>query len=124
MHLSLEGLTLHVADVERSREFYQRLPGAVLVGHRPGQFALLQIGKARLGLLARRFLPEGAPGFHLELSTSLAGVDELYEEVRSAGLTPDAPPTDRAWGERTFHVTDPDGNELEFDSRLGESDQA
>jgi lactoylglutathione lyase len=123
MELSLEGLTLHVADVERAREFYQRLPGAVLVDHRPGQFALLQIGKARLGLLTRRYLPAGAPGFHLEISTAAAAVDEAYERVRSAGIQPDGPPTDRGWGERTFHVTDPDGNQIEFDSRLGEADR-
>jgi lactoylglutathione lyase len=124
MQASLEGLTLHVADVERSRAFYERLPGAVVLSHRPGQFALLQIGKTRLGLLTRRFLAAGAPGFHLEISTEAAGVDELYEHVRSAGLEPDGPPANRAWGERTFHVTDPDGNLVEFDSRLGEVEPA
>ena len=42
--ITLEGLSLHVSDVERSIEFYSRIPGAQLVGHRPGQFARFQIG--------------------------------------------------------------------------------
>jgi len=119
MDASLEGLTLHVADVERSRDFYLRIPGAVLIDHRPGDFALLQIGGARLGLLTTRYLRGGGPGFHMEISTSSDAVDALYEQVRAAGIEPDGPPADRSWGERTLHVTAPDGNLIEFDSRGG-----
>lgn len=103
----LEGVTLQVADVERSREFYQRIPGAVLEHHRPGEFALLCIGEARLGLLAF-----GAPGFHLEIAAS--DVDRLHVELSRAGMEPLGPPEDRHWGERTFDVIDPDGNRIEF----------
>jgi catechol 2,3-dioxygenase-like lactoylglutathione lyase family enzyme len=35
MEFSLEGTTLHVSDVERSLEFYGRIPGAVVQVHRP-----------------------------------------------------------------------------------------
>ena len=62
MHVSFKGLTLHVRDVERARDFYLRIPGVVLEDDRPGQFALLRIGDTLLGLLRL-----GAPGFHLEL---------------------------------------------------------
>jgi catechol 2,3-dioxygenase-like lactoylglutathione lyase family enzyme len=118
MDVSLTGLTLHVDDVERSRDFYMRIPGAVLVQHRPGDFALLQLGEGRLGLLSARYVPDGGPRFHVEVSSSLAGVDALYEQVRAGGIEPQSPPTDRSWGERTFHLSDPDGNLIEFDSRL------
>lgn len=121
MHTSLEGLTLHVDDVERARDFYLRIPGVESLQHRPGEFALLGIGRSRLGLLTRRFLPSGAPTFHLEISTTSDGVDELYERVQAAGIRPDGPPVDRPWGERTFHATDPDGNLVEFDSRLDDA---
>lgn len=103
----LDGLTLEVDDVERSREFYQRIPGAILEHHRPGEFALLRIGEARLGLLGF-----GAPGFHIEISTS--DVDLLHRHLTQAGLEPLSPPRDRHWGERTFDVIDPDGNRIEF----------
>ena len=121
MQTSLEGLTLHVASVERSRDFYLGIPGAQLLHERGDEFALLQIGRTRLGLLNRRVLRKGGPGFHMEISTSESGVDELYEQVRAAGIEPDGPPRSRSWGERTFHATDPDGNLVEFDSRLDES---
>jgi lactoylglutathione lyase len=120
MQTSLEGLTLHVASVERSRDFYLAIPGAQLLHERGDEFALLQIGRMKLGLLNRRVLREGGPGFHMEVSTAATGVDDLYEQVRANGITPTGPPRDRAWGERTFHATDPDGNLVEFDSRLGE----
>ena len=45
-------------------------------------------------------------------------VDELYGRALAAGLTPDSAPADASWGERYFHITDPDGHELSFAKRL------
>jgi hypothetical protein len=50
LEASLEGVTLQVADVERSLEFYRKIPGATVAVHRLGEFALVQIGIGRLGL--------------------------------------------------------------------------
>lgn len=107
MKVWLDGVTLEVPDVERSLDFYQRIPGALLEHHRPGEFALVRLGAARLGLLNI-----GASGFHLEISTS--DVDQLHAQLSESGLEPLSPPQDRPWGERTFDVLDPDGNRLEF----------
>jgi uncharacterized glyoxalase superfamily protein PhnB len=41
-------------------------------------------------------------------------VDALYAHVLALGLEPQAPPRDAEWGERYFHLTDPDGHELSF----------
>jgi uncharacterized glyoxalase superfamily protein PhnB len=41
-------------------------------------------------------------------------VDSLYERLVSAGVRPQAPPRDAPWGERFFHVADPDGHEISF----------
>src|SRR5438552_19131690 len=43
MNLSLVGVTLHVADVDRSLECYRKFPGAPVMFHMPGRFALLMI---------------------------------------------------------------------------------
>ena len=107
LNVSFEGLTLHVEDVERSRDFYLRIPGVVLEDHRPGQFALLRIGETLLGLLRL-----GRPGFHLELTT--ADLDGLHAHLLQVGLEPEGPPQAQKWGERTFLVLDPDGNAIEF----------
>lgn len=41
-------------------------------------------------------------------------VDSMYLRVKNAGAQPEAPPADALWGERFFHVRDPDGHELSF----------
>ena len=105
---SLEGLTLHVADLERSLEFYAKVPEARVLTHRPGVFAMVQIGKARVGLLARA----QSLGFHLEIET--ADLDAMYAHLQAAGIEPETPPQKRPWGEVDFTVTDPDGNAVEF----------
>jgi uncharacterized glyoxalase superfamily protein PhnB len=81
-------------------------------------FALFQLGAGCLGLLSARFLPKGAPSFHMEVSSTMEDIDTLHDQVRAAGLEPDEPPANRRWGERTFQLSDPDGNRIEFDSQL------
>jgi len=44
----------------------------------------------------------------------VSDVDALYARALGAGLRPQAPPRDAPWGERFFHITDPDGHELSF----------
>ncbi|MDP2703049.1 MAG: VOC family protein, partial [Candidatus Rokubacteria bacterium] len=41
-------------------------------------------------------------------------VDVMYAYVLAQGFTPEAPPRDAPWGERYFHLTDPDGHALSF----------
>jgi catechol 2,3-dioxygenase-like lactoylglutathione lyase family enzyme len=114
-NLSLEGLTLNVADLKRSMAFYTRLPGVAVEFHKPGLFAMLRIGRSRLGLLQR-----AAGRFHMELETD--DLDELYEVVRQAGIEPKGPPVRHPWGERDFQVVDPDGFVLEFESATEDDD--
>ncbi len=115
---SLAGLTLHVSDLERSLEFYKRLPGARVVVHRPDEFAMLRIGHGRLGLWQAR----QPTAFHIEFES--LDLNSLYEELRMAGVEPEGPPREKEWGEIDFRAVDPDGNVVEFGaaretSRLG-----
>ena len=41
-------------------------------------------------------------------------VDALYERALAAGYQPATVPRDAEWGERFFHLVDPDGHELSF----------
>jgi catechol 2,3-dioxygenase-like lactoylglutathione lyase family enzyme len=111
MTISLVGLTLHVADVDRSVEFYGRLPGAAVLFHLPGRFAMLRLGAGRLGLLADRKRP-----FHVELE--VPDLAEAAAELGRLGCEVDGP-TRRQWGEEDVLVTDPDGNLLEFAAPRG-----
>jgi catechol 2,3-dioxygenase-like lactoylglutathione lyase family enzyme len=104
--VALAGVTLHVADVERSFAFYRQLPGAAVLVHMPGRFALLQIGAGRLGILADR-----KRQFHVELE--VPDLDAAAVALRALGIEVDGPTT-RPWGERDILVTDPDGYLIEF----------
>ncbi|MBV9709610.1 MAG: VOC family protein [Ktedonobacteraceae bacterium] len=110
INISMEGLTLRVADVERSLAFYQMLPSVEVVVHRPGEFALLSIGKGMVGLLKY-----GAT--HVEFGTS--DVDGLYRHLKDVGFPVEGEPSQKPWGEYTFTVHDPDGHVLEFDDSHG-----
>jgi catechol 2,3-dioxygenase-like lactoylglutathione lyase family enzyme len=105
--VSLSGLTLHVADVERSIAFYTRIPGVEMMFHRPGDFALLRVGPGRLGLLKH-----DTGKFHMEFDTD--NLDEMYQHLLAEGIETQGPPAQRAWGERDLYVLDPDGNIVEF----------
>ena len=41
-------------------------------------------------------------------------VDAMYRRALAAGFDPNTSPADAPWGERYFHIRDPDGNELSF----------
>ena len=104
--VELAGLTLHVADVERSLAFYRRLPGATVLFHMPERFALLKLGTNRLGLLA-----DSKRQFHVELE--VPDLDAAAATLRELDIEADGPTT-RQWGERDILVNDPDGYLLEF----------
>ena len=39
-------------------------------------------------------------------------VDAVHERALAAGLSPTMAPSDAPWGERYFHIDDPDGHEV------------
>ncbi|MGA2707867.1 MAG: VOC family protein [Steroidobacteraceae bacterium] len=119
----MEGLTLTVADVKRSIDYYTNQLGFLLEWDAAPQFALLRIGGpdgGTLGLLhwgvARK---EGAlemnamqaRAIHVELSTD--DLDALYAELLAKGVRIDVPPHDEPW-ERSMTAFDPDGYSVEF----------
>jgi uncharacterized glyoxalase superfamily protein PhnB len=53
-------------------------------------------------------------GFWGRVIFYVTDVDAFYDRVRRAGLNPDFPPRDADWGERYFHLRDPDGHDLSF----------
>jgi catechol 2,3-dioxygenase-like lactoylglutathione lyase family enzyme len=119
----MEGLTLTVADVQQSIEFYRDQLGLFLEWDAAPQFAMLRLGGGpggTLGLLSREEaekegakMPNAAQAraVHVELSTD--HLDDLYEELRTRGVRIDVPPHDEPW-ERAMTIFDPDGYSVEF----------
>jgi lactoylglutathione lyase len=113
---------LFVSDLERSIRFYRDLIG-VPFRFSNESYAEFATEGAKFGLYARSHLreligrdapadaipwPQGEVGFFVD------DPDAEHDRLARAGVSVLAPPTDRAWGERTLHVADPDGNVVEL----------
>ncbi len=116
----LEGIsavTLATQDMARAVGFYRLLGFAIVYGGEDAAFTSLRAGTSYLNLIAqpplRRWSWWGRVIFYE------SDVDGLYARAISAGLKPGGAPRDAAWGERFFHLTDPDGHELSFAWPLG-----
>jgi catechol 2,3-dioxygenase-like lactoylglutathione lyase family enzyme len=107
-----------VADVDAALDFYTGTLGLAL-DHRAGAYAQLATGQCRLALYERGAMAgtlgvaeSDVPAF--EIGFKVADVDAAYAEVIGRGATAVVPPTDRAWGQRTAYVRDPDGHLVEL----------
>jgi lactoylglutathione lyase len=113
---------LFVADLERSVGFYRDVLGLPF-RFANDSYAEFATEGAKLSLFARSGLPEligvEAPAHPVpwpqgEVAFFCDDVDGEHRRLAAAGVHVLTPPTDRAWGERTLHIADPDGNVVEF----------
>ncbi|MGD9934769.1 MAG: VOC family protein [Dehalococcoidia bacterium] len=114
---SLSAITLGVRDMARSVPFYRALGFELRYGGERAGFSSFAAGAAYLNLVV--IAPETAIGWWGRVIFHVRDVDELHRQAIAAGLMPDSAPADASWGERYFHITDPDGHELSFAKRLG-----
>jgi catechol 2,3-dioxygenase-like lactoylglutathione lyase family enzyme len=115
---SLSAVTLATADMARSVGFYRSLGFALRYGGESASFTSFTVGESYLNLELRagfRASPWGRTIFYV------SDVDRVYERARELGFTPAFAPRDAPWGERFFHLVDPDGHELSFAKPLAES---
>jgi catechol 2,3-dioxygenase-like lactoylglutathione lyase family enzyme len=114
---SLNAITLATHDMAAAVAFYRALGFELKYGGEASDFTSFHAG----------------PHDHLNLiavprQTSIAwwgraifyvkDVDAFHSAAVAAGLEPEARPSDAPWGERFFHITDPDGHELSFAAPL------
>ena len=108
----ISAITLATHDMGRAVKFYRLLGFELLYGGENAAFTSFRAGTGYLNLIAepvsRRWSWWGRVIFYT------AEVDGLYARALAAGLAPESAPRDAEWGERFFHLTDPDGHELSF----------
>ena len=114
---TISAITLATHDMARALAFYQALGFALRYGGPTASFSSLDAGNACLNLISedtdgRTWSWWGRVIFHV------ADVDAFHRQALAHGLRPDAAPADATWGERYFHITDPDGHELSFATPL------
>ena len=109
---SISAVTLATHDMRRAVRFYRTLGFELRYGGEDATFSSFCAGGNFLNLIvqprARCWSWWGRLIFYV------SDVDALYSRLIAAGCLPDTAPRDAEWGERFFHLTDPDGHELSF----------
>ena len=109
---SISAVTLTTHDMARSVEFYTSLGFQLLYGGGDATFSSFTIGDGYLNLITQPTEQQWSGWGRLIFHVS--DVDALYQQAVELGLSPKAPPRNAEWGERYFHLTDPNGHELSF----------
>ncbi|MFM0735031.1 VOC family protein [Paraburkholderia sediminicola] len=108
---SLSAITLATRDMPRAVLFYEALGFPVKFGGSQEAFTSFAFGGSYLNLIVDARAPVNWWG---RVILYVSDVDALYRKALAAGLKPSLAPSDAPWGERYFHLTDPDGHELSF----------
>ncbi|MCR9096314.1 MAG: VOC family protein [bacterium] len=115
---SISAVTVLVGDMGRSVRFYEALGFERLYGGASADFTSYRVGDGYLNLAAREALGD-VPSWGRTI-LYVDDVDRMHDRVVEAGYAPEFAPRDAPWGERYFHVRDPDGHELSFARPLGQ----
>jgi catechol 2,3-dioxygenase-like lactoylglutathione lyase family enzyme len=109
---SISAVTLATQDMSCAVRFYRALGFAVHYGGEETSFTSFHAGSGYLNLIAQPQTQQrcwwGRVIFHV------SDVDAMYARAIAEGLCPEDSPRDAEWGERYFHLRDPDGHELSF----------
>jgi catechol 2,3-dioxygenase-like lactoylglutathione lyase family enzyme len=108
---SLSAITLATHDMARAVAFYEALGFPLKFGGPQQTFTTFAFGTSFLNLIAEN---RGPVHWWGRVIIYVSDVDGLYQKALAAGLQPEFAPADAPWGERYFHITDPDGHELSF----------
>lgn len=113
---AISAVSLATHDMTRAVRFYRALGFELHYGDEGSSFASFRAGSGYLNLIAmpadQQWSWWGRVIFYV------SDVDAFYERAIVAGLKPESVPRDASWGERFFHLADPDGHELSFATPL------
>ena len=110
----ISAITLVVRDMAASVAFYRSLGLGLQFGDEDASFVTFGAGSGFVNLQdAAAGERPGDPGWG-RVVFWVHDVDEVHERALAAGLSPEMAPSDAPWGERYFHLRDPDGHELSF----------
>jgi len=111
----LSAVTLATHDMERAVAFYLALGLPLSYGGPSEAFTSFEFGGTYLNLILDT---RGPVLWWGRVIVHVSDVDAVYRKAVAAGYTPEAEPADATWGERYFHICDPDGHEISIARRL------
>lgn len=106
----ISAITLATHDMERAVNFYRALGCEPVHGGESSSFTSMRAGSGYVNLV--QAAPETSWSWWGRCIIYVTDVDAQYERAVASGLQPDFAPSDAPWGERYFHITDPDGHEI------------
>lgn len=123
----ISAVTLLIKDMERSCSFYSKIPGFKLTfgGYHNDFFTSYEIGQNTSVYLNLELIKLNDYGEYehsknlVKIILHAIDVDKLYlyfknDQIISNLISFENEPTDASWGERYFHIRDPDGYLLSF----------
>jgi catechol 2,3-dioxygenase-like lactoylglutathione lyase family enzyme len=113
---TLSAITLATHDMERSLAFYGVLGFKTVWAAPDGSFATINADRAWVNIF--RAEPDTEWGAWGRYVLHVDDVDAFHARLIEAGYTPEMEPSDAPWGERYFHVLDPDGHEVSLAKRF------
>ncbi len=116
---SLSAVTLVTGDMAVAVRFYAALGFEKIYGGESADITSFRAGSGYLNL-GRRSDPGQLEGWGRAIFY-VSDVDAMYARAIEAGFEPEFEPRDAVWGERYFHMKDPDGHELSFARPLSDS---
>ena len=115
----ISAVTLPISDVKKSVDFYSKIPNFKIVyGGPKNQFTSFLINGTVKSYLNLKLNETHSPDFG-RIIFYVDGVDELFaymqkdETISGLGKL-ESKPQDATWGERFFHLLDPDGYKMSF----------
>ena len=121
----ISAVTLSVSDMKKSVDFYSKIPNFKIVyGGPDSQFTSFLIEDTAKSYLNLRLNVKHSTGSG-RIIFYVDDVDELFtymendETISGLGKL-ESKPQDATWGERFFHVLDPDGYKISFATPIGD----
>jgi catechol 2,3-dioxygenase-like lactoylglutathione lyase family enzyme len=110
---SISAVTLLTVDMASAVAFYRALGFCLLAGGEDAAFTTFRAGPGYLNVQRDT---DGSRPLPLwgRVIVWVDDVDAMHRRCLDAGLRPLMAPADAPWGERYFHIRDPDGHELSF----------
>ena len=121
----ISAVTLLVTDMKRSVEFYSKIPNFKIVyGGSEAQFTSFLIDDAVKSYLNLKLGKTHSTDFG-RIIFYTDDVDDLFTYMQDDKTVSElgkfeSKPQDAIWGERFFHMLDPDGYKLSFATPLGD----
>lgn len=121
----ISAVTLLISDMKKSVEFYSKIPNFNLVyGSSDSQFTSFLIDDMSKSYLNLKLKKTHSTDFG-RIIFYVDDVDKIFtymqnDETISILGKLESKPQDATWGERFFHVLDPDGYRLSFATPIGD----